>query len=523
MSTEARALVVGGGIAGLAAAALLIRDAGWPGRCIEVLEQGDTFGGSLDGGGDPARGYVIRGGRMLEPHFGCTFDLFRDIPSLTATGLSVSEEIRAFTRRNVTSSRSRLVRGRCRQEAPALQLSLRDRFDLARLASAREGALGATSIEAWFAPHFFASNFWFMWASMFAFQPWHSVVEFRRYMLRFMHLLPGFNRLEGIIRTPLNQYDSLVRPLAHWLATQGVTLRRGVRVTDIRFEHEEGGLAPAVLALTDVSGTARERRLGAQDLLIVTLGSMTGHSSLGTMESPPPAPVPSAGAWDLWDRLARQGPAFGRPSVFHGDVARTQWTSFTLTLRDPAFFEFMEGFTGNAAGTGGLVTFPDSGWLLSVVLPRQPHFDGQPADVDVCWGYALHPTRNGDAVHKPMLDCGGREILQELLFHLPIGEATAARVLESATCIPCAMPWITSQFMPRLPGDRPQVLPTGTRRIALVGQFCELPQDTVFTVEYSVRSAQAAVYGLCVPGRAVTPVYRGWRDPRVVLAALRAL
>jgi len=522
MSTDARALIVGGGIAGLAAAALLIRDAGWPGRRIEVLEQGATFGGSLDGGGDPTHGYVIRGGRMLEPHFGCTFDLFRDIPSLATPGLSVTDEIHAFTRRHVTSSRCRLVRGRRGQEAPALQLSIRDRFNLVRLAWTREEALGATRIETWFGPHFLASNFWFMWASMFAFQPWHGVAEFRRYMLRFMHLLPGFNRLEGIIRTPLNQYDSLVRPLTHWLATQGVALRPGVRVTDLRLAREDGALAPAALALTDEGANPRELELGTQDLLIVTPGSMTEHSSLGTMDTPPPAPVPSGGAWDLWERLARHGPAFGRPSVFRGDVARTQWTSFTLTLRDRAFFDFMEGFTGNAAGTGGLVTFPESGWLLSVVLPRQPHFDGQPADVQVCWGYALHPMRDGDAVCKAMTDCSGREILRELLFHLPMDEATAARVMGTATCIPCAMPWVTSQFMPRLPGDRPQVLPPGTRRIALVGQFCEQPEDTVFTVEYSVRSAQAAVYGLCAPGRTPTPLYRGWRDPRVVLAALRA-
>lgn len=523
MSIEARAVIVGGGIAGLAAAALLIREAGWPGRRIEVLEQGARFGGSLDGSGDPAQGYVIRGGRMFEPHFGCTFDLFRGIPSLAEPGLAVTDEIHAFTRRFVTSSRSRLVRGRSRQEAPPLQLSVRDKLKLAHLALTREDALGAASIESWFGPHFLASNFWLMWASMFAFQPWHSLVEFRRYMLRFMHLLPGLNRLEGIIRTPLNQYDSLVRPLTHWLAAQGVTLRRGVQVSDLCFERAEGALVPAALALTDERNAPHEMILGPQDLLIVTLGSMTGHSALGTMESPAPHQPLSGDAWALWDRLARRGPAFGRPSVFHGDVARTQWTSFTLTLRDPAFFRFMESFTGNVAGTGGLVTFPDSNWLLSVVLPRQPHFDGQPADIQVCWGYALHPIRDGDAVCKPMNDCSGREILQELLFHLPMDDATTARVIGTATCIPCAMPWITSQFMPRLPGDRPQVLPPGTRRLAFVGQFCELPEDTVFTVEYSVRSAQAAVYGLCDPDRAATPVHRGWRDPRVVLAALRAL
>jgi oleate hydratase len=51
----------------------------------------------------------------------------------------------------------------------------------------------------------------------------------------------------------------------------------------------------------------------------------------------------------------------------------------------------MEQFTGNKAGTGGLVTLVDSSWLLSVVLPYQPHFVNQPEDINVFWGYGLFP------------------------------------------------------------------------------------------------------------------------------------
>lgn len=86
-------------------------------------------------------------------------------------------------------------------------------------------------------------------------------------------------------------------------------------------------------------------------------------------------------------------------------------------------------------------------------------------------------------------------------------EAEAPSVLETSTCIPCTMPFITSQFLPRAAGDRPTVVPTGWKNLAFMGQFCELPEDVVFTVEYSVRSAQAGVYALLGLKRELPAVY----------------
>ena len=85
------------------------------------------------------------------------------------------------------------------------------------------------------------------------------------------------------------------------------------------------------------------------------------------------------------------------------------------------------------------------------------------------------------------------------------------------------MPYITSQFMPRVKGDRPQVKPTGTTNIAFIGQYCELPDDVVFTVEYSVRSAQTAVYALLQLDKEVSPLYKGQHDIGVLFNALRTL
>jgi oleate hydratase len=162
----------------------------------------------------------------------------------------------------------------------------------------------------------------------------------------------------------------------------------------------------------------------------------------------------------------------------------------------------MSRFTGNEAGTGGLVTFEDSNWLMSIVLAHQPHFPGQPADVQVFWGYSLFPDRIGNFVAKPMAECNGAEILKELRGHLRLDP----ECFGSVTCVPCMMPYITSMFMPRVQGDRPLPVPPGTRNFAFISQFVEIPEDVVFTVEYSVRAAQMAVYQLLGIHRAIPPV-----------------
>jgi oleate hydratase len=130
-----------------------------------------------------------------------------------------------------------------------------------------------------------------------------------------------------------------------------------------------------------------------------------------------------------------------------------------------------------------------------IAIPHQPYFIGQPTDVSVSWGYGMFVEKPGNFVKQPMSACHGREIITELLGHLHI-EAEAARIMESSACIPCMMPFITSQFLARQHGGRPQILPKGPTNLAFMGQFYELPEDVVFTVEYSICSAQIAVSAL---------------------------
>ena len=519
--STAKVYLVGGGIASLAAAVFMIRDGDIPGHNITILEELDKLGGSLDGYGSPQSGYVLRGGRMLESKYLCTYELFSSIPTLD-NSKTVTQEISDWNETMKTSSKSRLVRDGHRQTAPEFGLSEKQILTIERLALEPEGMLGRTSIADQFDPAFFKTNFWFMWCSTFAFQPWHSAVEFKRYLVRFAHMVDGFSRLQGIMRTVFNQYDSMVRPLHKWLDDRGVKFELNTRVTDLGLSVQDGVKAVTRIAF-ERDGKAGQIAVGANDYVLVTLGSMTAASSLGSMVS---APVLNgkkvAGAWTLWEKIAVDRPEFGRPSAFADHIDESKWVSFTTTFHDPIFLRIVRDLTGNVPGEGGLITFPDSNWLASIVIPHQPHFIDQPDDVSVLWGYGLSVDKPGDFIEKPMSACTGREIMTEVLGHLRI-EPEASKILDTCICIPCMMPFITSQFLCREQGDRPQVVPKGSKNLAFVGQFCELPDDVVFTVEYSIRSAQVAVSALLGLKREPPAVYKGKFDPRVLYKAFMAL
>ena len=530
---DGKVYLVGAGIASMAAAAFLIRDGDKRGSEITIMEESAAVGGALDGAGDPEAGYVLRGGRMLESKYLCTFDLFASIPTLDDR-TTVSQEIFDWNKTMKTSSKSRLFEHGHRITAPEFGLRERDILTIERLVLEPESLIGRTSIADHFDPEFFHSGFWLMWCTTFAFQPWHSAIEFKRYLVRFSHMVSGFNRLEGIMRTVYNQYDSMVRPLRKWLLERGVVFQFNTKVTDLRFEEDDE--ERTVIGIEyERDGISGHLPIESEDYVIVTLGSMTEGSSLGSTHSAPTLLGKRAGgAWTLWETIAEGRPSFGNPSVFDGHVDQSKWLSFTVTQSDPELLDLIRDATGNVPGEGGLITFPNSSWLASIVIPHQPHFISQPDSVSVFWGYGLAIDRPGDFVKKPMSACTGQEILTEILGHLHLRAQTeiidherlsnqTGHILRTSICIPCLMPFITSQFLPRRHGDRPNVVPVGALNFAFIGQYCEMPDDTVFTVEYSIRSAMTAVYTLLGVRRDPPAVYKGEFDARVLLKAFEAL
>ena len=518
----AKAYLVGAGIASLSAAAFLIRDGGFAGSDIHIFEEQDRKGGSLDAAGTPDAGYTMRGGRMFELQFRCTYDLLSSIPSLDDPTKSVTQDTFEFHEEFGWNDQTRLVDedGKI-VNARSMGFSERDRLELVKCALTPERLLDGKRISDCFSPGFFTSNFWYMWCTTFAFEPWHSAIEFRRYLNRFIHLFPTFDTMSGIYRTRYNQYDSIVLPLVAWLGERGVDIQTNCRVTDLGFAAGVGHTVASIMLERD--GRAEEIKLAADDLVFVTNGSMTANSSLGSTHVAPVMDLSRpSGAWRLWQTLSARGGDFGNPSAFTESVDDSKWLSFTVTTKNPMFFELMENFSGAPAGKGGLITFKSSNWLLTIALNHQPHFRGQPADTFVWWGYGLFPDKLGNYVPKKMSECTGREILLEVLQQLKLGDQIDP-IVDSAIVVPCMMPFITSQFLVRKGADRPAVTPAGSTNLAFIGQFAEVPEDVVFTVEYSVRTAWAAVAALLKLKKGPPPVYHGQYDPRVLVHALETM
>jgi oleate hydratase len=513
---------VGSGIASLAGAAYLIRDAKVSGTDIVLFEESQQFGGALDAHGDATAGYYMSGSRMFEHKYNCTFDLLGSIPSLSDPGISVTAETDRAEEQLPWYNRARLVdRDHRITDFADLGFHERDRLDLMALMAMPEKLLDGKRITDRFSEHFFETNFWYEWCTLFAFQRWHSAIEFKRYLLRFIHHFATIDTQEGVYRTRYNQYDSIATPLVAWLRNRGVTIRLGTRVTDIRFADDGRITATSIECLE--AGVGRSIPLGATDCVFITNGSMTADKAFGSMTTPAVLDRSGrSGAWQLWHTLAKGRPQFGNPAVFDGHVDESVWESFTVTDRDPTFLRIMQAFSGSAPGTGGLMTFKDSSWLLTLSIFGQPFFANAPAGVSVWWGYGLRNSTPGDFVKKTMAECTGAEILHEVLGQLGFAEHAPA-IIASSNVIPCMMPYITSQFLVRRAGDRPDVVPEDSTNLAFIGQYSEQPNDVVFTVEYSIRSAQHAVYTLLHLDCKPTPFYKGAHDPHVLFDALATL
>lgn len=522
---ETTVYLVGSGIASLASAIYLIIDAGVPGENIHILEQSNIAGGALDGSGDPENGFIIRGGRMHEEHFVCYWDLLSNIPSYDDPNISVKDETFEFNSRYVSHAQARLLKNGKIMDVSSFELSLKDQASLLKLLFANEKSLDNVRISDWFGNDFFHTNFWLLWATMFAFQKWSSVAEMRRYMKRFIHLLDGMPMLRGILRTKYNQYHSVVVPLQRYLQKRGVQFEMNTQVVDINFDITVDKKTATSLCIITNSGTEDEITLTDNDYVFITNGSITESTDSGSWSKAPVLKDKStSGAWMLWEKIANKDKTFGNPGVFSDNIDQQKWYSFTATLKDDTFHDYMEDFSGNLNGTGGLVTMTDSNWLMSIVVARQPHFPNQPKNVKVFWGYALFPDNEGNYIKKQMSDCSGHEILEELWYHLKIQDLMKP-IVDSGkvNCIPVAMPFIDSLFMPRAVGDRPEVIPEGSTNFAFLGQFAEVPKDCVFTVEYSVRCAQTAVYGLFNTKKDVIPVYDSIHKPEILIKAMRAI
>lgn len=524
-----RAYIVGGGLAGLSAAVFLVRDAQMPGENIHILEELPVAGGSLDGALKPGLGYVVRGGREMEDHFECMWDMYSSIPSLEIPGASYLDEYYWLDKDDPNSSNCRLIYNRGNQVPSDGQYQLgKLSNELVKLVLTPEDDLEGKTIEDWFSADFFETNFWTYWATMFAFEKWHSLIEMRRYMMRFIHHIDGLPDFTALKFNKYNQYESMTKPLLAYLKDHKVHFDYDCQVDNVVVDTAEGQKHAKELQLTK-AGKSETISLTDDDIVFVTNGSITESSTYGSHETPAPPTHELGGSWRLWQNLAKQSPDFGNPDVFCQNLPERSWfVSATATIRNPQIEPYIERLTkrdlhAHKVNTGGIITVTDSNWMLSWTIHRQPHFKGQKENEIVVWIYGLYSDTKGNYINKKITECSGKEITEEWLYHLGVPESLIASYAkeESIQTVPVYMPFITSYFMLRKKGDRPAVVPEGSANLAFIGNFAESPsRDTVFTTEYSVRTAMEAVYSLLNVDRGVPEVFNSIYDIRELMRAM---
>ncbi|MBJ7664565.1 oleate hydratase [Weissella confusa] len=520
--------IVGGGLAGLATAVFLVRDAQVPGRQIHIYEELPIPGGSLDGDNRPNVGFVIRGGREMENHFETMWDMYRSIPSLEIEGASYLDEFYWLDQDDPNSSNTRLIY-KCGQRVPTDgKYELDDKaMELVKLVMTPESKLGRQTLEDFFTPDFFESNFWSYWATMFAFEKWHSAVEMRRYAMRFIHHIDGLPDFTALKFNKYNQYDSMVLPIIKYLESHDVNFVYNAQVTNIVVDVQADKKTATELVVT-IDGTEQAIPLTADNLVFVTNGSITESSTYGSHHQAAPVSKELGGSWRLWQNLAAQSDEFGHPEVFCENLPDRSWfISATATIKVPEIEPYIERLTNRSlhdhkVNTGGIITITDSNWMMSFTIHRQSHFKTQKENETVVWIYCLYSDTKGNYVDKTIVEATGEEITQELLYHLGVPEVKIKELAkqENVNTVPVYMPFITSYFMPREAGDRPAVVPNDSENLAFIGNFAESPsRDTVFTTEYSIRTAMEAVYTLMDVDRAVPEVYGSVFDIRELLKA----
>ncbi|MCD7932739.1 MAG: oleate hydratase [Tannerellaceae bacterium] len=520
------AYLVGSGLASMAAAAFMIRDGQMKGENIHIFEELNIPGGALDGIFDPLRGFIIRGGREMENHFECLWDLFRSIPSLEIENASVLDEFYWLNKEDPNYSKMRAIVNKGQNAHTDGKFTLSDKAleEIVHLFLATEESLNDKRINDVFSKDFFASNFWLYWRTMFAFEEWHSAMEMRRYLARFIHHVDGLPDLSALKFTKYNQYESLVLPLVNFLKEQGVQFHYDARVTNIEVDVAPGKkVAKKISYQQDKKEQAIE--LTEDDLVFVTNGSLVESTTYGDQKNPAPLNTSPGGSWRLWRNLAAQDRAFGNPDKFCTNIPQSGFVSATITTLDdklPPYIEKIaqrDPFAGKVV-TGGIATVKDSNWLISFTLNRQPHFKAQPKNELVAWFYGLFYDKPGNYIKKPMIECNGIEIAEEWLYHMGVPEAEIHELaVHSANTVPCMMPYVMAYFMPRAIGDRPLVVPQGSANLAFIGNFAETERDTVFTTEYAVRTAMEAVYTLLNIDRGVPEVFASCFDIRELLKA----
>jgi oleate hydratase len=528
------AYIIGTGLAGLSAAFYLVRDGQMAGERIHLLEKLELAGGSCDGRKDVTKGFYMRGGREMDNHFECMWDMFRDVESIETPGVSVLDEYYWLNKHdpNYSLCRASINRGEDAHTDRKFELDRESAMALSKLFMTSEKELEDKKISEVLPDSFWNTNFWLYWQTMFAFQKWSSALEMKRYLCRYVHHIDGLPDFSALRFTKYNQFESMILPLVKYLNEHGVKIEYGIDVKNVMIDNL-GTKKIAKQIIYEKDGNRETIELTEDDLVFITNGCCTDTSCYGDQDNAPDLSKIKNGygeSWDMWKAIAAQARdgEFGNPEKFCSDIDATNWMSATVATSNEEIIQHIikvckRDPRNGKVTTGGIVTVKDSteNWYLSWTINRQPQFKSQDKNTVLVWLYSLNTNRKGNFVKKAMRECTGAEVAMEWLYHIGIPEDEIEDLAHNAcNTTTCFMPYINAFFQPRKNTDRPHVVPDGSVNFAFIGQFAETPRDTIFTTEYSIRTGMEAVYTLLDVDRAVPEVWGSQYDVRELLKAV---
>ena len=528
------AYIIGTGLAGLSAAFYLVRDGQMKGEHIHVLEKLELAGGSCDGRKDITKGFFMRGGREMDNHFECMWDMYHDVPSIETPGISVLDEYYWLNKHDPNYSLCRASTN-CGEDAHTdkkFELDKDSAMALSKLFMTPEKDLEDKKISDILPDSFWNTNFWLYWQTMFAFQKWSSALEMKRYLCRYVHHIDGLPDFSALRFTKYNQYESMILPLVKYLENHGVKIEYGIDVKNVIIDTiGDKKIAKQIVYVKD--GKEQTIDLIEEDLVFITNGCCTDSSCYGDQNTAPDLSHLKDGygeSWDMWKAIAAQAKhgEFGNPDVFCNNIEETNWMSATVATSNEEIIQHIINICkrdprNGKVTTGGIVTVKDStdNWYLSWTINRQPQFKSQDKNMVLVWLYSLSTNKEGNYVKKPMRECTGVEVAMEWLYHIGIPQNEIEDLAHNAcNTTTCFMPYIDAFFQPRKNEDRPLVVPKGAVNFAFIGQFAETPRDTIFTTEYSIRTGMEAVYTLLDVDRGVPEVWGSQYDVRELLKAV---
>ncbi len=419
---DRKAYIVGGGVAGLAAAVFLIDDCYVPGGNVTIYDQLPVMGGSMDGAKIGEGKYTCRGERELKPYMECFWYLGSKIPSLYTPGRTITEETVDVNKADRVYAHSRILYGQGNVWEKVHDYSMSEKLaqKLMAMMAMPEEQMDGLTIEEYFGDtfeEFKAHPIWQCFHTMLAFKDYHSMIEMKRYMVRFIQFQPKMDTLDGILHTKYNEFDSYIDPILHWLRDKGVHFVNDTTITDLEMDRS-CSVVTRIVGSHDGAEFAQEVR--PNDMVISTLASMTQNATQGDNTHPVTTNrSEEKGMFSVWQKLAARDEKFGHPEKFCSDIEKSKWMSAMVTIK--GYKQFCAGFREKYGYpkdcVTGAISIMDSAWDISFVLYDQ-YYPDQTEDEDILWFDGLWGERVGDYIKKPMAECTGEEVLQEFLYHL---------------------------------------------------------------------------------------------------------